>query len=68
MALTGQTGRLVADPTIGVEDMTGVFDSWLKSRETRDFFKALNLPRGITFKKASIGTWLPHGPRSEQNE
>ncbi|CAE7662430.1 des [Symbiodinium sp. CCMP2592] len=51
MALTGQTGRLVADPTIGVEDITGVFEKWLKSRKTRNFFKALNLPRGLTFKK-----------------
>ncbi|CAE7201374.1 des [Symbiodinium sp. KB8] len=58
MALTGQTGRLVADPTIGVEDMTVVFENWLKSRVTRDVFKELNLPRGLTFKTAPIGTWL----------
>ncbi|CAE7941379.1 des [Symbiodinium necroappetens] len=58
MALTGQTGRLVADPTIGVEDMTVVFEAWLKSRGTRDFFKEFNMPRGLTFKKAPIGTWL----------
>ena len=58
MALTGQTGRLVADPTIGVEDMTVVFENWLQSRGTRDFFKELNMPRGLTCKKAPIGTWL----------
>ena len=60
MALTGTTGRLVADTTIGVEDLKVPLDNFLKSCGHRDLWRALDPPRGLSFKKAPMPEWLAH--------